>query len=145
MTNEWARARAAKRGGKHTFISLDDDTAEGRYLCESIADASPRKIFERRWALTILEQALDKLSNEWRKSGKAAQFAQLQVFLSGETAIGEYDGPADRLGMTVQAVAVAVHRLRQRYRELVRAEIAQTVTTREEAEEEMSYLFAALS
>lgn len=145
LANEWDRATAAKRGGAQRLISLDDEDAEERYRLEPGSDATSEKVFERSWARTLLAQALARLRDEFSAVGKADQFEQLKCFLTEETGDGGYTAAAERLKMSTGAVAVAVHRLRQRYRELVRAEIARTVTTPLEVEEEVHHLFAALS
>src|ERR1043166_5200815 len=145
LANEWDRARAEKRGGRHAFISLDEQSPEERYQHEPTTNASPEKLFERRWALTLLQKALEKLRLECAGAGKSGQFDSLKPFLSGVTADGDYERPAAQLGVKVESIAVAVHRLRQRYRQLVEMEIAHTVATAAEARDEMRHLFAALS
>lgn len=134
-------ARAAKRGSGQTVLSLDDESAEQRYRLEPSADASPEVLFDRRWMLALLEQALNRLGQEYASAGKAAQFELLKEFLQNPTDGGDYDRVAAALGLNPGAVAVAVHRLRQRYRDLVRAEIAQTVSSPEEMEEELRHLY----
>jgi RNA polymerase sigma-70 factor (ECF subfamily) len=145
LANEWDRAQAVKRGGGHVFISLDEQSPEERYRHEPVTDASPQKLFERRWAMALLEQALEQLRLECVAAGKAPQFDSLKPFLSGETVDGDYAASAAKLGVKAESVAVAVHRLRQRYRQLVETEIAHTVATPAEAREEMRYLFATLT
>lgn len=135
------KARAAKRGHGQIVLSLDDHDAEQRYLLEPATDASPEVLFDRRWLLALLEQALTRLGNEYADAGKVAQFEGLKEFLQSPTEDGDYDRVATALGLNPGAVAVAVHRLRQRYRDLVRAEIAQTVSGPEEMEEELRHLF----
>jgi RNA polymerase sigma-70 factor (ECF subfamily) len=141
LADAWDAATAAKRGGAHTILSLDDDTAEEHCQIESVADVPPDVAFERRWVLTLLEQALAALRAEYVSAGKARQFERMKGFLGNPAEDGEYDRAAAELGMSSGAVAVAVHRLRQRYRDLVRAEIAQTVTGAQEMEEELRHLF----
>jgi len=143
LANEWDRARAEKRGGNCAIVSLDD-TAEARYGGEASSDLPPDKIFERRWALALLEEALQRLAQESAASGKAKQFELLRPFLSGETSGARYDGPAAQLGLTTNAVSVAVHRLRTRYRELVREEVAHTILNPAEIDEEMRFLLVAI-
>lgn len=145
LSDERDHARAEKRGGGKTLISLDETSAEKRYLEVPAPDLTPEKLFDRRWALTVMEQALDRLRKEYGNAGNAALFEQLGGFLSREASPGEYDTPARKLGMSAGAMAVAVHRLRQRYRECVRFELSQTVTSREDLEMEMKYLFEALT
>jgi len=145
LANEWDRERALKRGGGRKLIALDEDSAESRYKLEPKDDLSADKIYERRWALTLLDQVLSKLRTEFEADGKTQQFDTLKDYLaSGRTSVS-YARAAERLGMNEGAVKVAVHRLRKRYRELLRAEIAQTVATASEIDAEIRYLFAALS
>jgi RNA polymerase sigma-70 factor (ECF subfamily) len=145
LANEWDRERALKRGGGRKLIALDEDSAESRYKLEPKDDLSADKIYERRWALTLLDQVLSKLRTEFEADGKTQQFDTLKDYLaSGRTSVS-YAQAAERLGMNEGAVKVAVHRLRKRYRELLRAEIAQTVATASEIDAEIRYLFAALS
>ena len=145
LANEWDRATAAKRGGNQILISLDDENAEERYRMEPAAEVGPEKLFERSWARTLLAQGLARLRVEYAADGKTQQFEQIRCFLTEETGEGGYAAVAARLNMSTGAVAVAVHRMRQRYRELVRQEIAQTVTTPVELETEIRHLLAALS
>jgi len=145
LANEWDRVRAEKRGGKHAFISLDEQTAEGRYQLEPSSTATPEALYENRWALAVLDGALRHLKSDYETAGKADQFEVLQVYLSSEPAEGAYAGAAARLRMTSGAVAVAVHRLRQRYGELLRKEIGRTVSTPAEIAEEMRFLFSVFS
>ena len=145
LANESDRTRAEKRGGGQIVLSLDDETAEQRYLLEPISNRSPERIFEQRWAVTLLEQALARLREEFAAGHNARQFDLLKTFLSAESGEGEYAAVAAQLGMTVGNVAVTVHRLRQRYREMVRSEIAQTVLSPADLDEEMHYLFTLLT
>ena len=126
LSDEWDKARAAKRGGGQTFISLDDHNAEELYLLEPDPGAPAEQIFEQHWALTLLAQALARLREEFADAGKIREFDHLKVFLSTLTSDGAYDAVAVKLGLAVDTVAVKVHRLRQRYGELIRAEIAHT-------------------
>lgn len=143
LSDEWDKARTEKRGGGQTFISLDDHSAEELYLLEPDADA-PERIFERRWALTLLAQALARLREEFAAAGKTREFDYLKIYLSTLTSDGAYDDVAVKLELAVDTVAVKVHRLRQRYGELIRAEIAQTVASPADIEEELRHLFDAV-
>jgi RNA polymerase sigma-70 factor (ECF subfamily) len=145
LANEWDRATAAKRGGNQVLISLDDDNAEERYRTEPFVEVSPEKLFERSWARTLLEQALARMRAEYVADSKTEQFEQIKCFLTEETGEGGYSSIAARLNTSTGAVAVAVHRMRHRYRELVRLEIARTVRTPVELEDEIRHLLAALS
>ena len=145
LSDERDHARAEKRGGGKNLISLDATSAEERYLEVPAPDLTPEKLFDRRWALTVMEQALGRLRKEYANAGNTALFERLSGFLSREAAPGEYDSVAQRLGMSPGALAVSVHRLRQRYRECVRFELSQTVTSCEDLELEMKCLFEALT
>ena len=133
LANEWDRAKAQKRGGK--VLSLDIEGAEGRYAREAADSLTAERLFERRWATTLLDLVLARLQEEFAREGRDGVFARLKDFLGGAAA---------DLGMTEAAVKMAVHRLRRRYRHLLRAQIAQTVASPEEIEDEIRHLFAAL-
>jgi RNA polymerase sigma-70 factor (ECF subfamily) len=140
LSQEWERAKAAKRGGGSIHLSWDQTSAEERYQLEPVSDLTPDKIFEQRWALTLFQQALARLRDESVAAGNSDRFEQLKGFLTDEPGTGAYKAVAERLGMSPESVAVSVHRLRQRYGELVREGIAQTVATPAEAQEELRYL-----
>lgn len=144
LSKEWARAKALKRGGGHAPAPLDATGAENRYRCEPQDNATPEKLFERRWALTLLDLVLTRLSEEYETAGKRALFEQLQGCLTGDRHLLPYGELAARLGMTEGAVKVSVHRLRRRYRRLLRDEIAQTVAGPAEIDDEIRQLFSAL-
>ena len=145
LADERDRTSAAKRGGGETVFSLDAENPEARYTQE-LAGSEPAELeFDRRWATAILDQALIRLRAEFSDAGKQSMFDALKPFLSAPPGKGEYDDAAARLEMSAGAVAVTVHRLRQRYGELVRAEIAGTVGDPGEVEAELRQLFAALS
>lgn len=145
LSNERDRAHATKRGGGQTAISFDEMTPEQWRRYEPATNLSPDQLFDQRWAMTLLSAGLKRLEAEMFAAGKQQQFQALKAFLTNEPAEGEYAAVAHRIGGTNQSVAVAVHRLRQRYRELVRAEVAQTVSSPLEVEEEMRHLRAALN
>ncbi|MCD6050015.1 MAG: hypothetical protein K0Q55_1418 [Verrucomicrobia bacterium] len=145
LANEWDKARALKRGGGQEIIHLDAHDAETRYSLEPREVVSADKIYERRWAMTLLDRVLNLLREEQGASGKGAQFDLLKVCLMGDRSSVPYTELATQLGMTEGNVKVTVHRLRQRYRELLRAEIAETVASPADVEEELRQLFAALS
>jgi RNA polymerase sigma-70 factor (ECF subfamily) len=144
LANEWDRARAQKRGGGKTIISLDEHSAETRYGLEPADPLAADKIFERRWALTLLEQVLAALRQEFAGAKKLQQFEALKEFLTGGRDLETYAVLASKLGMTEGAVKVAVHRLRRRYRELLRAEVANTVASPDDVDDEIRRLFTAL-
>jgi RNA polymerase sigma-70 factor (ECF subfamily) len=144
LANEWDKARTLKRGGGREFISLNSEEAENRFAQEASVSSSPERAFDRHWALTLLDQALARLRVEFTNAGKLRQFDLLKGFLSDLAGEGDYVAIAEALGLDANGVAVAVHRLRRRYREIVRTEIAQTVTTEAELDAEMDHLFGAL-
>ena len=145
LANEWDRSRAQKRGGGHTFVPLDTQTAESRYRSEPVDTMTAEKTYERRWALTLLDEVLERLREEYAADGKAKLFDQLKVTMTGERSAIPYAQLGTQLGMSEGAVKVAAHRLRQRYREALRAEIAETVASPGEVDGELRHLFAALS
>jgi RNA polymerase sigma factor (sigma-70 family) len=145
LANEWDKAGAQKRGAHPVLISTNVQSAESAYGQEPAESATADKIFERRWALTLLEQVLARLRAEYTRDGKARTFEELRSTLTGERRAVPYAEIAPRLKISEGAVKVAVHRLRQRYRELLREEIAHTVSGPEQVEEEIRALFAALS
>jgi RNA polymerase sigma-70 factor (ECF subfamily) len=145
LAREWTRAHRQKRGGQFTFVSLDQPPLEQRYINEPADNDTPEHRFERQWALTVLKQTMTGLENECGGSGKGAFFKEARGLISGERDPGAYADIGQRLGMADGAVRVAVHRLRQRYGELLRLEIAQTVGGPDEVEEELKHLLQALS
>jgi RNA polymerase sigma-70 factor (ECF subfamily) len=145
LANEYERSRALKRGGGLRLVSLDEPTGEDRYVLEPSHTESPDRLFERQWALALLEQALRGLAEEQAAADREEVFAALRPFLSREPEAGEYAGLAARLGLAPGTLAVQVHRLRERYRQLVRAAVADTVDSPLEVDAEMRHLLAALS
>jgi RNA polymerase sigma factor (sigma-70 family) len=145
LANEWDRARAAKRGGGQPHLSLDIQTAETRYRSEPADDLTAEKLLDRQWALAFLDRVLSRLQDEFVADGKGKQFAELKVWLTEGKGATSYAEVASRLGTTEGAAKVAVHRLRRRYRELLREEISDTVATPAEIEEEIRHLFAAFA
>ena len=144
ILNDAQARRAEKRGGGVPVLSLEFGNAEGRYSLEPSDARTPEAIFDRQWAMTVLDLGLRRLAQESSGAGRGLEFELLRPSLLGESAKGGYDGIARALGSTEGAVKVAVHRLRRRFRELVREEIAQTVATEGEIDEEVKYLLAAL-
>lgn len=145
LSNERDRERAQKRGGGRPILSLDGPGAEERLRSEPAGGCSPQAEFDRRWALTVLGSVLDRLEDEHERKGKAELFRHLRGLLAGGAAEGMHEAVARELGMAEGAVRVAAHRLRRRYRELLRREIAQTVASPEEVEDELQHLFSALA
>jgi RNA polymerase sigma-70 factor (ECF subfamily) len=144
MSDARDHAGRIKRGGGQEVLSLDADMAEGRYQLEPKDVLDPEKIFERRWALTVLETVLARLKTELESEGKGKLFQNLQALVVGETGAARQKEVAARLGLSEGAVAVTVHRLRQRYRGMLREEISQTVSRPEEVEDEIRHLQALL-
>lgn len=145
LADEWDKARAQKRGGGVPLVPLQLDTAETRYGLEPADNVTPERSFELRWALTLLEEVLKRLQAEYEQEGKADLFAALNPCLVGERTSQPYAELAKKLGVNESTVKSAVHRLRQRYRQLLRDEIAQTVATPDEVDEELRHLFAVLA
>jgi RNA polymerase sigma-70 factor (ECF subfamily) len=144
LSNHRDHARARKRGEGRATVPLDFATAEGRFSREPAHADTPEKVFARRWAVTLLERVLAQLRQEYTTVGKARLFDRMKDFLSGTKNTPRHAGAAADLGMTEGAVKVAIHRLRRRYRELLRAEIAQTVADSSEVDDEIRELFTAL-
>jgi len=145
LANEWDKARAQKRGGGQRLIPMDAADAETKCGLEPADPATAEKIFERRWALALLDQVLRRLREEYVRDGREKLFEQLKPTLTETSRLVRYAEMAARLGTSEGAVKVAVHRLRQRYREVLRAEIANTVAGPDEVEDEIRNLFAALA
>jgi len=144
LLNEYDHRTALKRGGGQTVVSIEEQQAEGRYSQEPVTNETPDIIFERRWALTVLDQALINLRSELIQSGKGQEFELLGQFLSRESEPGEYGRIASQLGLSGSAVAVAVHRLRHRYREVLRECVANTMSDPLQVDEELRQLIAVL-
>jgi DNA-directed RNA polymerase specialized sigma24 family protein len=145
LANEWDKTHALKRGGGTTAVPINPREAEEWYVPEAIDQRTPESLFERRWALSLLEHVIGKLRVEFAGKGKAEHFDKLSLVLDGEPAANRYEGLAAELGVSAGALRVAVHRMRNRYRELLRAEIADTVSTPEEIDEEIHFLLSVLS
>jgi RNA polymerase sigma-70 factor (ECF subfamily) len=148
MANEWDRARAKKRGGDARVFSLDlpmdMETAERRYSLEPVHGMTPEKVFERRWALTLIERVTERLRAEARKARKTKLFEALSPYVVGEGGDESYAEVARLLEMTEGAVKTAVHRLRKRFRSTLREEIADTVGDPEDIDDEIRYLIEVI-
>ncbi len=145
LANEWDRARAIKRGGGAVPISFEEMNPEERYRSEPVDNATPERLYERRWTLALLDRVLKQLRAEYERANKAALFNKLKILLTmgkGAVPLAEL---AAVLEMTEGAIKVAAHRLRQRYREILCEQVAQTVATPEEVDDEIRYLFSTLS
>ena len=144
MSGEWDRARAQKRGGGVAPISIND--AETRYGLEPVArEMTPERLFERRWALALLARVMEQLAEEYAKSGKQAHFAALKDLLAGPLPDRTYADVGSTLGMSEGAVKVAVHRMRGRYRDILTQQIADTVDSPDDVEDEIRHLHEAVS
>ena len=142
LANEWHRARTQKRGGGLNFLEWDALEPESRYALEPAQSSDPGLDYDREWALELIARAKEKLRHESEADGKGELFEALKKSLTGDEP--SQSETAARLGMSESALKAAVHRLRQRYRELLRAEIAETVGTRTEIDDEMRYLVEVL-
>jgi RNA polymerase sigma-70 factor (ECF subfamily) len=135
LANERDRARTQKRGGDYRVFSLDFDSGEDQYAPEPAHQLSPDKLFERSWALTVLHRAASKLEAEWSAMHKQELFQHLVIYLAPAEETVSYRDMAAKLNMSEAAVKTATYRIRKRYRELLRGEVAQTVATEEQIEE----------
>lgn len=144
LSNQRDYERAAKRGGGHALISLDDTDAENRFKLEPASELSPEKIFERNWFLTLFQQAMARMREEQVSAGRDELFDELKQFLMEDAEAGDYNTAAERVGMTPNAVAVTVHRWRERYKKLVHEEVMRTVADPAEIEDELRRFFAVL-
>jgi RNA polymerase sigma-70 factor (ECF subfamily) len=145
LNNEWDKARRQKRGGGRGMVSFDGLSAEERYQVEPPDEATPERLYERRWAQAVLAQAVARIGAESRAAGMEQRFEVLKDFLMGDAAGTSYEAAAARLELSVSAVTSAIHRLRTRFREVFREEIAQTVADPREIEEEIRHLLVGLS
>ena len=145
LANQRKRSRAWKRGGGQAVLSLDFASAESRYHLDPADQLTPERLYDKRWALALLDRVLKRLRDELARAGKLARFDRLKQYLSGEPQAGSYRQIAGELTMTEGAVKVAVHRLRRRYRELLEDEIAQTLAGPEEFEDELRHLLSAVA
>jgi len=144
LVNEWTRAGRLKRGGGVEFLSLDANVAENRYAAEPANESNPDAAYEKRWAVTLIEHLLTVLRQEFNAADKARLFEELKGFIWGDKSAASYAEIAGPLNLTGGKVKVAVHRLRQRFRELLRAEVAHTVARPEDIDGELRHLIAVL-
>jgi RNA polymerase sigma factor (sigma-70 family) len=144
MANQRDHERAKKRGGGRAAISIDGLSAEARYARAPADRMTAERLFERQWALTLLENVIERLETEMSEAGKARQFAALKPTLLGEATRVPYGQIAAELGLSEDAARAAAHRLRKRYRALLKDEVARTVDKPEDVDEEIAALFAAL-
>ncbi len=145
LANDAAQRRTQKRGGAITLLPLVLDTAEGRYRVEPEDLATPETLYERRWALTVIERVLVRLRREWEAGGRTTEFDQLKACLLGQNPIGGYAAAAARLETTEGALKTAVHRLRRKFQQALRQDIAETVSDPADIDDEIRYLVRALT
>jgi RNA polymerase sigma factor (sigma-70 family) len=145
LADERDRARAQKRGGGRKLLSIDFNEAENQYALEPADRLSPEKLFDKSWALTVLERTMACLKAELAGKNKKELFDHLKIYLTAEKGSIPYRDTAAKLNMTEAAVRTAVHRMRRHYRKSLRDEIAQTVATEDQIDEEIDDLFAALT
>lgn len=145
LANEWDRSQRQKRGGGATLLSLDYQGADTRYQIDPPDNLSPDKLYDRAWALTLLERVIARLRDENHTEGRAGQFEHLKSFLMVGSKDIPYAEAAVKLGISEGAVRVTVHRLRRRYRELLQQEIVQTLADPAQADDEMRSLMSAFS
>lgn len=143
VSNQEVRARAIKRGGQTRLVSIDEQTAEGRYAYEPVIGLTPEKLFDRRWALEVIGTAMQRLEAEYKRAGLEELFQKLQPYLSGDDCESFAD-LAGQLNKSEGAARVMVCRLRSRFRNLIRSTIAATVDNPEQLEMEFLDLQAAL-
>ena len=144
LANHRRDARAQKRGGGAQFVWLDGESVDENNFCLTSMDATPEQSFDRQWAMTLLDQVVIRLQEEYRGQGKEALFNELKVFITRDSSGESYADLSVKLDTTQAALKMAVSRLRRRYGELLRAEIARTVSTPNEVEDELRALFATL-
>jgi RNA polymerase sigma-70 factor (ECF subfamily) len=144
LVNEWKRAGRLKRGGDKEFVSIDTNAAEDRYAAEAPEEFNPDAEYERRWAVNLVEQVLSTLRREFNAADKAQLFEELKGFIWGDKTTASYAEIAEHLKLSETNVKVAVHRLRQRFRELLRTEVAHTVSRPEDIDVELRHLISVL-
>jgi RNA polymerase sigma factor (sigma-70 family) len=145
LVDHWKRASAQKRGGGQSILRLDMQEAETRYRQEPVDTTTPERLFEQNWAVTLLNTVFEQLQQEQQAQGKGEQFEQLKFCLTGRRSAVPYAELAEKMKVSEGALKVLVHRLRLRYRELLRQEVAHTVSGPDEVEEELQYLRQILS
>jgi RNA polymerase sigma factor (sigma-70 family) len=145
LVNDWKRAGRLKRGGDLEILSIDANAAEERYAVEAPDEPNPDTEYEARWAATLVEQVLTALRQEFEAADKARLFEELKGFIWGDKCTGSYAEIAGHLNLSEGAVKVTVHRLRQRFRDLLRTEVAHTVARPEDIDVELRHLISVLS
>ncbi len=144
LSKQWDKSRAKKRGGGQPVASLDFEAADRRYRLEPVTDLTAEQLYDRQWAITMLDNTLRRLEAEFSLAGKTAEFEALRGSLVGDSAQPRYAVLAEQLEMSPDAVKMAVHRMRRRFRTLLRHEIAETIASSGDIDDEIRLLFAAL-
>jgi RNA polymerase sigma-70 factor (ECF subfamily) len=144
LANQWDSERREKRGGSSKRLSIDEALAEKRWSSELARDLPPDKMFDRQWAREVLDRALAELESEWTKARRAPLFARLKPYLTGDADAARQSAIAKELELSENAVRIALHRLRKRYGELLRLEVAETVADESDVDRELGELFDAL-
>jgi RNA polymerase sigma-70 factor (ECF subfamily) len=141
LADEFRKSSAQKRGGPELTLAVNFHEAEERYLEEPDSNLTPEQMYDRRWAASLLQRAFESLSSEFESAGMRGRFDRFKTLLANEPAEGEYERLGSELGMTRRAVGAAVYRMRQRYRQLVRGQVADTVAQSSEIDSELAELF----
>jgi RNA polymerase sigma-70 factor (ECF subfamily) len=144
LANDAARRRSQKRGGGAATVPLESDDAEHRYLVEPVDAETPERLYERRWALIVIDRVLVALRREAEAEGRTAEFDAIKACMLGRTAAGSYAAIADRLRVSEGAVRVAVHRLRRKFQARLKQDIAATVSSPDQVDDEIRYLIRSL-
>lgn len=145
LSNEWEKARAQKRGGGRSPISLDFDSGDSQIRLQPAGGRTAEQIYERQWAITMLGRVMERLEREFQEAGKRLQFDCLKEFLVSTAKDTTYGDAASQLGMSESAARMVTSRMRQRYRQLLRDEIAQTVSSPEDIDDEIRQLFVTFA
>ena len=143
--DQWKKKNAAKRGGNRTHLSLDMSTAESRFHLEPVDTSTPEQLFEINWAVTLLNTVFEQLQQEYQAKGQSDLFETLKFCITGQRSALPYTQLAEKLNLSEANIKVTIHRLRKRYRELLRQQVAHTVATPKEVEEELRSLFQVLA
>jgi DNA-directed RNA polymerase specialized sigma24 family protein len=145
LANERDRANALKRGGGQVSVSIDSAEAEAWHTLATVDQTTPESLYERRWALSLLENVMSQLRAEFADAGKVNEFDRLSTFLTRDSESARYELLAEETGISVGALRASVYRMRQRYQRLLRSEIAASVSGPEEIDDELRFLLSALS
>ena len=144
VSNQQRKENAIKRGGNANIIQIDSALAESMYVQTIVDNQTPDELFQKQWALTVIEKSIESLQNEYQRDGKQDLFEKLKQFINSDDTKDSYQKVADQLNMSTVAVKVAVHRMRKRCQKWIRHEIAQTVNDESEIDAEIDALFEVL-